>query len=105
MSQQKLKLKKGDLVKVLSGDDKGKTGKILKVYPTESRALVEGVNIVTKHRKPSAQNTQGRIDKIEAPVHISNLMLVDGGTPTRVGRKIEGDKIVRIAKRTGGVIK
>ncbi len=102
----KLHVKKGDTVKILSGDDKGKTGKVLKVIPTVSRALVEGVNIVTKHRKPTAQNTGGKIDKIEAPVHVSNLMVVVSGTPTRIGRKINADgKLQRIAKRTGDFIK
>ena len=102
----KLNVKKGDQVKVLSGDDKGKTGKVLKVYPTENRALVEGVNMVTKHRKPSAQNTSGKIEKLEAPVHLSNLMVVAGGAPTRIGRKLNDDgKLQRVAKRTGDFIK
>ena len=102
----KLHVKKGDQVKVLAGDDKGKTGKVLRVYPTENRALVEGVNMVTKHRKPSAQNTSGKIEKLEAPVHVSNLMVVVGGTPTRIGRKLnENGKLQRVAKRTGDLIK
>jgi large subunit ribosomal protein L24 len=106
VAKVKLHVKKGDQVKVLSGDDKGKTGKVLKVIPEKNRALVEGVNLVTKHFKPSAQNTNGRIDKIEAPVHLSNLMVVVNGTPTRIGRKLnDAGKLQRIAKRTGDFIK
>lgn len=102
----KLHLKKGDMVKVLNGDDKGKTGRVLHVYPTEQRALVEGVNIVTKHRKPSGQNTSGKIDKIEAPVHVSKLMVMVGNTPTRIGRKKnENGKLERVAVKTGETIK
>ncbi len=102
----KLHVKKGDTVKVLSGDDKGKTGKVLKVIPAENRALVEGVNIVTKHRKPTAQNTSGKIEKMEAPVHISNIMVVVSGTPTRIGRKLNDEgRLQRVAKRTGDFIK
>jgi large subunit ribosomal protein L24 len=106
VAKVKLHVKKGDQVKVLSGDDKGKTGKVLKVFPAENRALVEGVNIVSKHKKPSAQNTSGKIEKVEAPVHLSNLMVVVGGTPTRIGRKLNDDgKLQRVAKRTGELIK
>lgn len=102
----KLHVKKGDTVKVLSGDDKGKTGKVLKVIPKEGRALVEGVNIVTKHKKPTAQNTGGKIEKIEAPVFVSKLMVVVNNTPTRIGRKKdENGNSVRIAKKTNTVIK
>lgn len=102
----KLHIKKGDTVTVIAGDDKGKTGRVLKVYPDTQRALVEGVNIVTKHRKPTAQNTSGSIDKIEAPVHISNLMLTVDGTATRVGRKRDDNgKLQRIAKKTGEFVK
>lgn len=105
----KLHVKKGDLVKVISGDDKGKTGKVLKVIPSENRALVEGVNIVTKHRKPTAQNTSGKIEKIEAPIHVSNIMVMVGGsngTPTRIGRKLnDSNQLQRVAKRTGEFIK
>ena len=105
-TKKKLHIKKGDLVKVLSGDDKGKTGKVLKVMPAENRALVEGVNLVTKHFKPNAQNANGRIEKIEAPVHISNIMVVVGGTPTRIGRKKNDEgKTQRYAKKTGELIK
>lgn len=101
----KLKLKKGDLVRVISGDDKGREGKIIQVFPKEMRALVEGINMVTKHQKPTANNTQGGIIKKEAPIHLSKLMLVVGGKPTRVGRKLVDNKIVRYAKKTGEVIK
>lgn len=102
----KLHIKKGDTVKVIAGDDKGKTGKVLRVIPAEYRAVVEGLNIVTKHRKPSAQNTSGKIDKIEAPIHLSNLMVVVGGQPTRVGRKLNDDgKLQRVARKTGAFIK
>ncbi|NBX63434.1 MAG: 50S ribosomal protein L5 [Bacteroidetes bacterium] len=87
-SKVKLHVKKGDTVKVLAGDDKGKSGKVLRVLPSTNRAVVEGLNLVTKHYKPSAQNTSGRIEKIEAPIHLSNLMVVVGGTATRVGRKL-----------------
>lgn len=106
MSKVKLHIKKGDTVKVISGDDKGKTGKVLKVLVADSRALVEGLNIVTKHRKPTAQNTSGKIDKVEAPIHISNLMVVVGGKPTRIGRKVnEQGKLQRVSRKTGEFIK
>lgn len=106
MSKVKLHIKKGDTVKVISGDDKGKTGKVLKVMVAENRALVEGLNIVTKHRKPTAQNTSGKIDKVESPIHISNLMVVVGGKPTRIGRKLnEEGKLQRVARKTGEFIK
>ncbi len=102
----KLHIKKGDTVKLIAGDDKGKTGKVLRVIPSENRAVVEGLNIVTKHRKPSAQNTSGKIDKIEAPIHLSNLMVVVGGQPTRVGRKLnDAGKLQRVARKTGDFIK
>lgn len=102
----KLHIKKGDTVLVLAGDDKGKSGKVLTVYPEKSRAIVEGLNIVSKHRKPTAQNTGGKIDKIEAPIHISNLMVMVGGNPTRIGRKMNADnKLQRFAKKTGELIK
>jgi len=74
----KLKIKKNDTVKVISGDEKGKTGKVIRVIPATNRAVVEGLNLVTKHYKPTAQNTSGRIEKIEAPIHISNLMVMEG---------------------------
>ena len=104
----KLHIKKNDTVVVLAGQDKGKTGKVLKVLVDENRALVEGVNMVSKSTKPSAKNPQGGIVKQEAPIHISNLSLVDpkSGKPTRVGIKVaENGKKVRIAKKSGEDIK
>ena len=104
----KLHIKKGDTVIVLSGEDKGKTGKVLKVLVEKQPALVEGVNIVTKSSKPSAKNPQGGFVKVEAPIHISNLSLIDpkSGKPTRIAIKINDDgKKVRIAKKSGEEIK
>ena len=104
----KLHIKKNDTVVVLTGEDKGKTGKVLKVLVEKNRALVEGVNMVSKSTKPSAQNPQGGIVKQEAPIHISNLSLVDpkSGKATRVGIKVTEDgKKVRIAKKSGEEIK
>ena len=104
----KLHIKKNDTVVVLAGEDKGKTGKVLKVLVEKNRALVEGVNMVSKSTKPSAQNPQGGIVKHEAPIHISNLSLVDpkSGKATRVGIKVTEDgKKVRIAKKSGEEIK
>ena len=103
-----LHIKKNDTVVVLAGEDKGKTGKVLKVLVEKNRALVEGVNMVSKSTKPSAQNPQGGIVKQEAPIHISNLSLVDpkSGKATRVGIKVTEDgKKVRIAKKSGEEIK
>ncbi len=107
IQQPKLKIRKGDMVKVISGDSKGQQGKVLEVMPIANRALVEKVNIVAKHSRPNAKNTQGGIVKKEAPIHLSNLMLVDpkGGKPTRVGRKVVDGKLVRYAKKSGEVIK
>ncbi|WP_297251096.1 50S ribosomal protein L24 [uncultured Prevotella sp.] len=104
----KLHIKKNDTVVVLAGEDKGKTGKVLKVLVDKNRALVEGVNMVSKSTKPSAKNPQGGIVKQEAPIHISNLSLVDpkSGKATRVGIKVTEDgKKVRIAKKSGEEIK
>ena len=104
----KLHIKKNDTVVVLAGEDKGKTGRVLKVLVEKNRALVEGVNMVSKSTKPSAQNPQGGIVKQEAPIHISNLSLVDpkSGKATRVGIKVTEDgKKVRIAKKSGEEIK
>jgi len=93
-------VKKGDKVKVISGKDKGKTGVILAAYPKESRVLVEGVNIVKKHSKPSQANPQGGILSFEAPIHVSNVMPIDPktGNPTRVGYNTVDGKKVRVAK-------
>ena len=104
----KLHIKKGDTVFVNSGEDKGKTGRILNVLVAEKRAIVEGVNMVSKHTKPNAKSPQGGIVKKEASVHISNLNVVDPktGKPTRIGRKKdETGKLVRYAKKSGEVIK
>ena len=104
----KLHIKKGDTVIVLSGEDNGKTGKVLKVLVEKQRAIVEGVNIVTKSSKPSAKNPQGGFVKVEAPIHISNLSLIDpkSGKPTRIAIKVTEDgKKVRIAKKSGEEIK
>jgi large subunit ribosomal protein L24 len=105
--QPKLHIRTGDTVKVLAGDDKGKTGKVLSVNREKKRAIVEGLNMVTKHIKPTATNPQGGIEKKEAGIHISNLMLVDPktGDATRTGRKAgENGKLVRYSKKTGEVI-
>jgi len=95
-------------VQVIAGESKGETGKVLRVYPDKNRAVVEGVNVVTKHQKPSASNPQGGLLKEEASIHISNLMVVDpkSGEATRVGRRVnEEGKIERFAKKSGEVIK
>ena len=104
--QQKLNLRKGDIVKVIAGDSKGQQGRILEMMLDKRRALVEGVNLVSRASKPTSKNTQGGIIKKEAPIHISNLMLVDGkGNATRVGRRMEGDELVRYSKKSGEVVK
>jgi large subunit ribosomal protein L24 len=102
----KLHIKTGDTVKILSGADNGKTGKITSVVLEKGRAFVEGINMVSKHTKPSAANPQGGIVKREASVHISNLMVVDSkGQASRVGRKLNEDgKLVRYSKKTGEVL-
>ena len=104
----KLHIKKGDNVIVLAGEDKGKTGKVLKMLIDKQRAIVEGINIVSKSAKPSAKNPQGGIVKVEAPIHISNLSIIDPKTqkPTRIGIKVNEDgKKVRISKKSGEEIK
>ena len=106
--QPKLNIRKGDTVKVIAGNDKGKTGKVLEVLLEKNRAVVEGIHVVTKHQKPSAGKPEGGMKKTEAPVHVSNLMLIDpaSGKPTRVGRKLdEKGKLQRYAKKTGELIK
>src|SRR5690625_4205863 len=102
----KMHVKTGDTVKVMTGKDKGKQGVILEAYPKESRVLVEGVNVVKKHAKPSQDNPQGGILNVEAPIHSSNVMIVDPktGKPTRIGYKEENGKKVRIAKKSGEVL-
>ncbi len=106
-TQPKLNIRKGDTVKVIAGESKGQQGKVLEVIASSRKVLVEKVNLVTKHTKPNAKNTQGGIVKQEAPVHISNVMLVDpsSGKTTRVGRKVVDGKLVRFAKKSGEVIK
>lgn len=103
----KLHIKKGDIVFVNTGTDKGKTGRVVKVIVDKQRAIVEGLNMVTKHAKPNAKNPQGGREQVEAPIHISNLNVVDPktGKPTRIGRKVVEGKIVRISKKSGEVIK
>ena len=102
----KLHIKTGDTVKVLSGADNGKTGKVTSVVLEKGRAFVEGINMVSKHTKPSAANPQGGIVKREASIHISNLMVVDSkGQASRIGRKVnEEGKLVRYSKKTGEVL-
>lgn len=105
---RKFHIKKGDTVYVNAGNEKGKTGRVLMMLPEKERAVVEGINFVTKRAKPSAKHPQGGLVKVEAPIHISNLNPVDPktGKPTRVGRKRgEDGKLVRIAKKSGEVIK
>ena len=103
----KLHIRKNDTVIVLAGEDKGKKGKVLKVLVEKQRAIVEGVNMVSKNTKPSAKNPQGGIIKQEAPIHISNLSLIDpkSGKATRVSIKKEGKNVVRTAKKSGEEIK
>ena len=105
--QTKLHIKKGDTVKVISGNSKGQQGKVLLVLVDTKKAIVEGINMVSKHTKPSNDNPKGGIIKKESPIHISNLMLIDNdGNPTRIGRKLnENGKSVRYSKKSGEVIK
>jgi large subunit ribosomal protein L24 len=103
----KLHIKKGDIVYVLAGSSKGKTGRVLQISKSKDRAIVEGLNMVSKHAKPNAKNPQGGIEKKEAAIHISNLNVVDpdSGKPTRIGRKEVNGKLVRYSKRSGKEIK
>jgi large subunit ribosomal protein L24 len=106
--QKKIHVKKGDQVMVITGESRGQKGRILEVDRDKNRALVEGVNMVSKHTKPNAKAPQGGIIKKEAPVHISNLMLIDptSGKPTRIGKKLnEKSKLVRYSKKSGEEIK
>ncbi len=101
--QPKLHVKKGDTVTVIAGDSKGLQGKVLKVISEKSKAIVEGVNMISKHTKPNAQNTKGGILKKESSIHISNLMVQDSsGKPTRIGRRVDEKtgKIVRYSKKS-----
>ena len=105
----KIKIIKNDMVIVTTGNSKGVKGKVIKVYPKENKAMVDGANLISKHTKPNAANPQGGIIKQEAKIHISNLMLIDpkSGKPTKVGRTRDEKtgKLVRVAKKTGEVIK
>jgi large subunit ribosomal protein L24 len=104
--QIKLHIKVGDTVKVISGESKNQEGKVLKIDRSKLRAIVEGVNIVKKHAKPSASDPQGGIIEKEAGLHISNLMVVVNGQPTKIGRKLnENGNLVRYSKKSGEVIK
>ncbi|MEW6468198.1 MAG: 50S ribosomal protein L24 [Bacteroidota bacterium] len=105
--QKKLKIRKNDIVKVISGNSKGKQGKVLSIDRKKNRAIVEGVNQVSRHTKPNAKNTQGGIVKKEAPIHVSNLMLVEGSEAVRIGRKRdeESGRLVRYSKKSNEVIK
>jgi large subunit ribosomal protein L24 len=104
--QKKLHIKVGDTVKILSGENRGQEGQVLSIDRKKNRAVVEGVNVIKKHVKPDSANPQGGIVEKEAALHISNLMLVHNGTPTRVGRKLNKDgKLVRYAKKTQEDIK
>ena len=100
-----MKIRKGDTVQIMSGTDAGKVGRVIKVYLDRDRILVEGINIVKKHTRPSQDNPQGGIIEKESSIHVSNTLLIAGGKPTKVGYKIlEDTKKVRVAKKTGEVI-
>ena len=99
-----IKIKKGDKVKIIAGKDKDKEGKVVSVDQKNAKVLVEGINMITKHAKPSASNQNGGIIQKEAPIDISNVMYVHKGKPTKIGFKMEKDKKVRFAKSTGDVI-
>ena len=106
--RKKLHIKKGDIVAVLSGESKGQQGKVLEIFAEKERAIVEGVNMASKHTKPNADHPQGGIVKQEAPIHISNLMVVDpsSGEPSRIGRRLnDNEKLVRYSKKSGEEIK
>ena len=102
--KKKLVLKVNDQVQVISGKDKGTVGKVLSIDRYRERLIVEGVNMVSKHTKPSAQNPQGGISKFEAPIHVSNLMLLEKGETTKVGYRMDGDKKVRFSKKSKEII-
>lgn len=106
--RKKLHVKTGDTVLVLSGESKGTEGKVVEIVREKGRVIVEGVNIISKHTKPNAKNPQGGIIKREAPIHVSNVMVVDpsNGKPTRIGRRLNTEgKLVRYSKKTGEEIK
>ncbi|PIT96869.1 50S ribosomal protein L24 [Candidatus Campbellbacteria bacterium CG10_big_fil_rev_8_21_14_0_10_35_52] len=101
-----MKIKKDDNVKIITGKDKGKIGKVLRAFPRASQIIVEGVNIKKKHQKPTKSNQKGQILDKTMPIHISNVMILDpkSKTPTRIGKKIVGGKYVRVAKKSGTII-
>ena len=105
----KMKIKKGDIVSVSTGNSKGLKGKVIKIFPSENKAMVEGVNLVSRHTKPNAANPQGGIIKQESKIHISNLVMLDPktGEKTKIGRRIDEKtgKLVRYSKKSGEVIK
>ena len=101
---KKFKIKSGDTVKVIAGENKGSEGKVLQILKDKDRVVVEGVNMVSKHTKPSATNPQGGIVQKEAPLHISNVALVEDGEAVRVGYRVEGDKKVRFSKKSDKAI-
>ncbi len=106
--QKKLHIKKGDTAAVIAGENKGQQGRVLEVFRKNNRAIVEGINMISKHTKPNAKNPQGGIVKQEAPIHISNLMVIDpsSGNATRIGRRLnDKNKLVRYAKKSGEEIK
>ncbi|MGB1120775.1 MAG: 50S ribosomal protein L24 [Saprospiraceae bacterium] len=105
MANKKFHIKKGDTVEVIAGADKGNRGEVLEMLPKKNRAIVADVNMVTKHKKPTENDPGGRIEQ-ESSIHISNLMLVDPktGEPTRIGRRMEGEKLVRYSKKSGETI-
>ena len=102
---KQMKIRKGDRVVVMTGKDKGRSGEVLRAIPKEDRVVVQGVNMVTKHQRPTASN-QGGIMQIEAPIHVSNVAMADprDGAPTRIGVKIDGERKLRVARRSGEVI-
>ena len=103
--RRKLKIKTGDIVKVIAGNQKGTQGKVLRVFADKKRAIVEGINVVKKHNKPSANNPKGGITEMELSIDISNISLITSdGQPTRVGFKIEKDKKVRYSKKSDEVL-
>jgi large subunit ribosomal protein L24 len=107
-TQAKLHVRKGDTVKVIAGESKGKSGKVLEILTEKNRVIVEGLNLITKHQKPSAGKPEGGIKKVEGTIHISNVALIDPATgkPTRTGRKLnEKAKLQRYSKKTGDFIK
>ena len=100
-----MKIKKGDIVQVISGNENGKSGRVIKVFPARDKVVVEGLNMVKKHTRPTQENPQGGIMEMEASIHISNVMLIVGGKPTRIGyRTLEDGKKVKYAKSTGEVV-